>query len=51
VISEGVKAGDQVVVDGQLRLAPGMKVTIRSTRATQPQAAAADEAPMQPAGD
>ncbi len=30
VVSEGVKAGDQVVTDGQLRLAPGVKVEVKN---------------------
>jgi len=54
VISEGLKGGDQVVVDGQLRLAPGMKVAIKSTKtAASPQAAPEDqaEAQAQQAGD
>lgn len=54
VIAEGLKGGDQVVVDGQLRLAPGMKVAIKSTKtAASPQAAPEDqaEAQAQQAGD
>jgi len=54
VISEGLKDGDQVVIDGQLRLAPGMKVAIKSTKtAASPQAAPEDqaEAQAQQAGD
>jgi multidrug efflux system membrane fusion protein len=31
VLSEGVKAGDKVVTDGQLRLAPGVRVEIKAT--------------------
>ena len=31
VLSEGVKAGDKVVTDGQLRLAPGVKVDVKAT--------------------
>lgn len=30
VVSEGVKAGDKVVTDGQLRLAPGVRVDVKS---------------------
>lgn len=38
VIADGLKAGETVVTEGQLRLAPGMKVNVR-----QPAAAAATE--------
>jgi multidrug efflux system membrane fusion protein len=31
VVSEGLAAGDVVVTDGQLRLAPGMKVMIKAS--------------------
>jgi multidrug efflux system membrane fusion protein len=31
VVSDGVKAGDKVVTDGQLRLAPGVKVDVKSS--------------------
>jgi multidrug efflux system membrane fusion protein len=31
VIDQGVKAGEQVVTDGQLRLVPGAKVEIKKT--------------------
>lgn len=31
VVSDGVKAGDKVVTDGQLRLAPGVKVDVKNT--------------------
>jgi membrane fusion protein, multidrug efflux system len=31
VITEGVKVGDNVVTDGQLRLAPGVKVEVKAT--------------------
>ena len=30
VVSDGVKAGDKVVTDGQLRLAPGVKVEVKN---------------------
>jgi len=30
VVSDGVKAGDKVVTDGQLRLAPGVKVDVKN---------------------
>jgi membrane fusion protein, multidrug efflux system len=30
VISDGIKAGDKVVTDGQLRLAPGVKVEVKN---------------------
>jgi multidrug efflux system membrane fusion protein len=30
VVADGVKAGEMVVTDGQLRLVPGTRVTIRS---------------------
>jgi multidrug efflux system membrane fusion protein len=36
VVSEGLAAGDVVVTDGQLRLAPGMKVTIKASAGTAP---------------
>ena len=53
VISEGLKTGDRVVIDGQLRLAPGMKVSIKASKAAMSQDAAADqtESPSQQAGD
>lgn len=53
VVSEGLEAGDQVVIDGQLRLAPGMKVSIKSTKAALSQGSAADQAEgqIQQAGD
>lgn len=54
VVSDGLKGGEQVVVDGQLRLAPGMKISIKSTKtAALPQQAAEDqaEAQAQQAGD
>ncbi len=31
VIADGVRAGDKVVTDGQLRLAPGVKVEVKAT--------------------
>jgi len=31
VISEGVKAGETVVTDGQVRLVPGVKVEIKTS--------------------
>jgi multidrug efflux system membrane fusion protein len=34
VVESGLSAGETVVTDGQLRLAPGMKVTIKSSDAT-----------------
>jgi multidrug efflux system membrane fusion protein len=34
VIAEGVAAGEQVVIDGQLRLAPGLKVEVKNPPAT-----------------
>jgi multidrug efflux system membrane fusion protein len=40
VIDKGVEAGETVVTDGQLRLAPGVKVEVRSASAS---AAAAPE--------
>jgi multidrug efflux system membrane fusion protein len=48
VIAEGLKVGDTVVTDGQLRLAPGMKVTIKGTAAPS---SASSEDQMQQAGD
>jgi multidrug efflux system membrane fusion protein len=32
VIEEGVRAGEQVVTDGQLRLVPGARVEIKAQR-------------------
>lgn len=37
VVEEGLHPGEQVVVDGQLRLAPGMRVEIRSASPTNPE--------------
>src|SRR6516164_2102667 len=53
VISEGLKNGDRVVIDGQLRLAPGMKVSIKASKAAMSQDAAADQTAgvTQQAGD
>jgi multidrug efflux system membrane fusion protein len=34
VLSEGVKPGDRVVTDGQLRLAPGVKVDVKTAPGT-----------------
>ena len=34
VLAEGVKAGDKVVTDGQLRLAPGVKVDVKASAGT-----------------
>ncbi len=31
VVTKGLKAGETVVTDGQLRLAPKMKVTVKSS--------------------
>jgi membrane fusion protein, multidrug efflux system len=36
VVTAGLKPGDTVVTDGQLRLAPGMKVTIKASVAAAP---------------
>ena len=36
VIERGLRPGETVVTEGQLRLAPGIKVTIRSGRGTPP---------------
>lgn len=36
VIEKGIAVGDTVVTDGQLRLAPGTRVTIKSAPGTQP---------------
>ena len=41
VISQGLKPGDVVVTDGQLRLAPGMKVSIKASADAGPQASKA----------
>jgi multidrug efflux system membrane fusion protein len=52
VISEGLKNGDRVVVDGQLRLAPGMKISIKESKAAMSQDAADQtEGQTQQAGD
>jgi multidrug efflux system membrane fusion protein len=55
VISEGLKAGDTVVTDGQLRLAPGMKVSIKASAGTGPSSSQSDvsqaEGPIQQAGE
>jgi len=42
VVSSGLKPGESVVTDGQLRLSPGAKVVIKKPNA---QGAAADAAP------
>ena len=34
VVQKGLKAGETVVTDGQLRLTPGVKVNIRSSEHT-----------------
>lgn len=39
VIAKGLKPGDKVVTQGQMRLAPGLKVTEAQPQAAQPQAA------------
>jgi multidrug efflux system membrane fusion protein len=36
VVSEGVKAGERVVISGQLQLAPGAKVTVQEVEAVAP---------------
>jgi len=41
VISQGLKPGDVVVTDGQLRLAPGMRVSIKASADAGPQASKA----------
>ncbi len=45
VISSGLEAGDRIVIDGQLRLAPGVKVELRNpvTAPTGPAAASVGE--------
>ena len=35
VIRSGIEAGETVVTDGQLRLVPGVKVSIKAPAATQ----------------
>jgi multidrug efflux system membrane fusion protein len=51
VISEGLKAGELVVTDGQLRLAPGMKVTIKAMAPTTGAAGVSQaEMPVEQAG-
>jgi membrane fusion protein, multidrug efflux system len=42
VVSQGLKIGETVVTDGQLRLAPGVKVTVKSS--LQPAAKRSDKA-------
>jgi multidrug efflux system membrane fusion protein len=55
VISEGLKAGDMVVTDGQLRLAPGMKVSIKANAGPGQSSSQSDvsqaEGPVQQAGE
>jgi multidrug efflux system membrane fusion protein len=41
LISDGLKAGEQVVVNGQMRVAPNSKVVVQSTMPTQTNTAAA----------
>ena len=41
VIAEGLQPGEVVITDGQFRLAPGSKVVVRSPRAPEALAAAA----------
>ena len=49
VIAEGLGAGDRVVVDGQLRLANGTRVTVqRPESATPPKAQPVPVAERQP---
>jgi multidrug efflux system membrane fusion protein len=36
IVSEGLRAGDRVVTDGQLRLSPGARVTIRAPSGAAP---------------
>jgi len=43
VIKKGLKSGETVVTAGQLQLAPGTKVAIKSTNTTSSQAVAADQ--------
>lgn len=43
VIADGLQGGETVVTSGQLRLAPGMKVTIRQPEAARPADGAAGE--------
>ncbi len=43
VIADGLQAGETVVTSGQLRLAPGMKVTIRQPETVRPADGAAGE--------
>ena len=38
----GVKRGDKVIIDGQLRVMPGAKVTIRATPAARKKRQARD---------
>ena len=55
VISEGLKPGDVVVTDGQLRLAPGMKVSIKASAGAGPASSESGisqaEGPIQQAGE
>jgi multidrug efflux system membrane fusion protein len=44
LISDGLKAGEQVVVNGQMRVVPNAKVVVQSTMPTQTNAAAAGAA-------
>jgi hypothetical protein len=36
VLANGLAAGERVVTDGQLRLSPGVKVSVRESIGTQP---------------
>jgi multidrug efflux pump subunit AcrA (membrane-fusion protein) len=42
-LGDGVKAGERVVTDGQIRLAPGGSVVIEQPRRTPPNAPASEE--------
>ena len=45
LVSEGLKAGERVIVDGQLRVAPNAKVTVQGTLAENPAGTAAAPRP------
>ncbi len=45
LVAEGLKPGEQVIVNGQMRVAPNAKVVVQSTMPATPTNAAAAGAP------
>ena len=45
VVQKGVKPGETVVIDGQLRLVPGARVDVKPVNALKPEALAREEDP------